>query len=70
MKYRTTLLNLTVGADIIENCIFVLWRHLEYYLGNCIPADQQTSMYQVNVRHPQQMRRLQGQLFVFISFIK
>lgn len=31
---------------IIENCLFILWRHLEYYLLHCVPLDQQPSLYQ------------------------
>ncbi|XP_063402892.1 nuclear pore complex protein Nup205-like [Mytilus trossulus] len=44
---------------IIENCIFILWRHLEYYLVHCVPTDQQPSIYQVHIQRQQQMRRLQ-----------
>ncbi|CAG2238144.1 NUP192 [Mytilus edulis] len=44
---------------IIENCIFILWRHLEYYLVHCVPNDQQPSIYQVHIQRQQQMRRLQ-----------
>ncbi|OWF55575.1 nuclear pore complex protein Nup205-like [Mizuhopecten yessoensis] len=46
-------------AYIIENCIFILWRHLEYYLLHCVPIDQQPTLYQSQVKRQQQMRRLQ-----------
>ncbi|KAJ8314739.1 hypothetical protein KUTeg_006889 [Tegillarca granosa] len=55
---------------IIENCVFLLWRHLEYYLIHCIPVDQQPSLYQVHVRRQQQMRRLQdltGAIDAYVS---
>nr|KAG5691714.1 hypothetical protein BaRGS_010217 [Batillaria attramentaria] len=31
---------------ILENCLFIIWRHLEYYLLNCVPADQQPLGFQ------------------------
>ncbi|KAL5010671.1 hypothetical protein ScPMuIL_012976 [Solemya velum] len=46
-------------AYIIENCLFILWRHLEYYLIHCVPTDQQPSIYQSHIKRQQQMRRLQ-----------
>lgn len=30
--------------DVIETCLFVLWRHLEYYLLHCIPTDPKDSL--------------------------
>lgn len=50
--------NLT-AVDMVENCLFILWRHLEFYLIHCVPADQGTSLFQLNVRK-QRLRRLQG----------
>ncbi|KAJ7404620.1 hypothetical protein WISP_144333 [Willisornis vidua] len=35
------LLHLDVTADIIEICLFILWRHLEHYLLHCTPTDSQ-----------------------------
>ncbi|GAB1605006.1 nuclear pore complex protein Nup205-like [Argonauta hians] len=40
---------------IIENCLFILWRHLEYYLLHCVPLDQQPNLYQA--QHREQSRR-------------
>lgn len=48
-------------ADILENCLFMLWRHLEYYLIHCVPVTQQSSLYQTQARRQTQLRRLQGQ---------
>lgn len=31
-------------SDVIETCLFVLWRHLEYYLLHCIPTDPKDSL--------------------------
>ena len=47
-------------ADILENCLFIIWRHLEYYLLRCVPADQQPLAFQSVAHRQQQMRRLQG----------
>uniref|UniRef100_A0A2K5D2G5 Nucleoporin 205 n=1 Tax=Aotus nancymaae TaxID=37293 RepID=A0A2K5D2G5_AOTNA len=30
---------------IIETCLFILWRHLEYYLLHCMPTDSQDSLF-------------------------
>jgi hypothetical protein len=39
--------------------MFLLWRHLEFYLVHCTPIDTRTSLYQINARR-QQMKRLTG----------
>ncbi|KAK7106896.1 nuclear pore complex protein Nup205-like [Littorina saxatilis] len=44
---------------ILENCLFIMWRHLEYYLLRCVPADQQPLAFQNIAHRQQQMRRLQ-----------
>ncbi|KAM4037197.1 nuclear pore complex protein Nup205 isoform 2-T2 [Anomaloglossus baeobatrachus] len=36
---------LSVCCYIIETCLFVLWRHLEYYLLQCTPSDSQDSLF-------------------------
>ncbi|XP_062583322.1 nuclear pore complex protein Nup205-like [Saccostrea cucullata] len=46
-------------AYILENCLFMLWRHLEYYLIHCVPVNQQTSSYPSQTRRHTQLRRLQ-----------
>ncbi|KYO17521.1 nuclear pore complex protein Nup205 [Alligator mississippiensis] len=35
---------LSLCSYIIETCLFILWRHLEYYLLHCTPADSQDSL--------------------------
>ncbi|XP_041111407.1 nuclear pore complex protein Nup205 isoform X1 [Polyodon spathula] len=35
---------LSLCSYIIETCLFVLWRHLEYYMLHCTPADTQDSL--------------------------
>ncbi|KAL4232887.1 hypothetical protein ACF0H5_007574 [Mactra antiquata] len=44
---------------IIENCLFLLWRHLEYYFKYCVPADKGENQYQTQSRRQLQIRRLQ-----------
>ncbi|CAI9734078.1 pore complex Nup205 [Octopus vulgaris] len=46
---------------IIENCLFILWRHLEYYLLHCVPLDQQPSLYQT--QHREQSRQFSDMTF-------
>ncbi|KAM8974449.1 nuclear pore complex protein Nup205 isoform 2-T2 [Pelodytes ibericus] len=36
---------LSVCSYIIETCLFILWRHLEYYLLHCSPSDTQESLF-------------------------
>ncbi|XP_075458683.1 nuclear pore complex protein Nup205 [Ascaphus truei] len=36
---------LSLCSYIIETCLFILWRHLEYYLQHCTPSDTQDSLY-------------------------
>ncbi|XP_075066511.1 nuclear pore complex protein Nup205 isoform X3 [Mixophyes fleayi] len=36
---------LSVCSYIIETCLFILWRHLEYYLLQCTPSDSQESLF-------------------------
>lgn len=36
---------LSVCCYIIETCLFILWRHLEYYLLQCTPSDSQDSLF-------------------------
>ena len=50
-----------VIADIIENCMFLLWRHLEFYLVYCSPADGGLSLYQLTAQK-QQLRSLTGSI--------
>nr|XP_022290304.1 nuclear pore complex protein Nup205-like [Crassostrea virginica] len=46
-------------AYILENCLFMLWRHLEYYLIHCVPVTQQSSSHHGQARRQTQLRRLQ-----------
>ncbi|RUS70866.1 hypothetical protein EGW08_021380 [Elysia chlorotica] len=45
---------------IMENCLYVLWRHLEFYLVHCVPADQKTMTTPALIRHRLGMRKLTG----------
>ncbi|XP_035982681.1 nuclear pore complex protein Nup205 [Fundulus heteroclitus] len=35
---------LALCSYVIETCLFVLWRHLEYYLMHCAPSDPKDSL--------------------------
>ncbi|XP_037740119.1 nuclear pore complex protein Nup205 isoform X2 [Chelonia mydas] len=48
---------LSLCSYIIETCLFILWRHLEYYLLHCTPTDSQDSL--LAFRTPFKSRRLQ-----------
>lgn len=51
----------TLTPVIIETCLFILWRHLEYYLLHCTPTDSQDSLFASRTLF--KSRRLQGKLF-------
>ena len=33
-------------SAIIENCLYVVWKHLDFYLVSCVPLDQDTTLFQ------------------------
>jgi len=33
-------------SSIIENCLYVVWKHLDFYLVSCVPLDQDTTLFQ------------------------
>lgn len=51
---------LTTLPDIIENCLFILWRHLDFYFLHCIPSDEERRMLAGPTLSSSHMRRLQG----------
>ena len=47
------------GADIIENLLYILWCHLQFYLVHCKPVDMEGNLGVVGAGRPP-MRRMQG----------
>ncbi|CAG5133814.1 unnamed protein product [Candidula unifasciata] len=45
---------------IVENCLYITWRHLDFYLVHCIPADQTTMTTPTLMRHRTGLRKLTG----------
>ncbi|KAK3096434.1 hypothetical protein FSP39_000076 [Pinctada imbricata] len=48
VKYKSKELqqySCILSLDIIENCLFILWRHLEHYLIHCVPVRQTSTFY-------------------------
>jgi len=43
----------------IENCLFIMWRHLDYFLVHCVPTDQGTSLFELHTNRQRHLRRLQ-----------
>ncbi|MGH0127994.1 UNVERIFIED_CONTAM: hypothetical protein FKN15_028574 [Acipenser sinensis] len=54
---------LSLCSYIIETCLFVLWRHLEYYMLHCTPVDTQDSL--LSVRPSFRSRRPEDSFGVF-----
>jgi len=44
---------------VIENCLFILWRHLDFYFLHCIPSDEERRMLAGPTLTSSHMRRLQ-----------
>ena len=60
---------LTLTSDIIENYLFIIWRHLDFYFIHCIPSDEERRMRGGPSLTDNRMRRLQGVLGIFLVFI-
>lgn len=60
---------LTLTPDIIENYLFIIWRHLDFYFLHCIPSDEERRMRGGPSLTDNRMRRLQGILGFFWVFI-
>ncbi|KAK6985388.1 nuclear pore complex protein Nup205 [Biomphalaria glabrata] len=45
---------------IVENCLYIIWRHLEFFLVHCIPADQSSMSTPSFLRHRTGIRKLTG----------
>ena len=63
---------LTYSTDIIENCLFILWRHLDFYFLRCIPSDEERRILAGPPLISSQMRRLHGSvvLLLLLSFLE
>ena len=51
---------LTPSTDIIENCLFIIWRHLDFYFLHCIPSDEERRMLGGPTLTSSRLRKLQG----------
>ncbi|KAH9505618.1 hypothetical protein Btru_056038 [Bulinus truncatus] len=45
---------------IVENCLYIIWRHMEFFLVHCIPADQSSMTTPSFLRHKTGIRKLTG----------
>ncbi|CAH1799487.1 unnamed protein product [Owenia fusiformis] len=50
---------LQLYSYIIENCLFILWRHLEYFLQHCEPLQTGSSLLSMHSKKQESIRRLQ-----------
>ena len=57
-------------TDIIENCLFIIWRHLDFYFLHCIPSDEERRMLAGPTLAGSRMRRLQGIRFQVRILVK
>ena len=51
---------IALPQDIIENCLYILWRHLSFYLEQCKPVDMEPDLVLPGLTSRPAMRRLQG----------
>ena len=47
-------------VNIVENCLYIVWRHMEFFLVHCVPADSSVMSTPALMRHQTGMRRLTG----------
>ena len=47
-------------SDIIENALFILWRHMDFYYLHCVPSDDERSLLNQSSSTSARLRRLQG----------
>lgn len=45
---------------ILENSLYIVWRHLDFYLTNCIPENRDTSLFRAHHSSVSSMRHLTG----------
>lgn len=57
-------LDLPLTSDVIETCLFVLWRHLEYYLLHYTPSDPKDPLLSGNRLY--RSRLADGKLFLYV----
>ncbi|KAL5475599.1 hypothetical protein EMCRGX_G025430 [Ephydatia muelleri] len=53
-------LQLELYIYIIENCLYILWKHLSFYLEQCKPGDLEPDIVLPGLTSRPAMRRLQG----------
>ncbi|XP_074656294.1 nuclear pore complex protein Nup205-like [Tubulanus polymorphus] len=46
-------------AYLVENCLFILWRHLDYYFIHCRPSDQGMTLFEGQLQNQSRIRKLQ-----------
>ena len=51
---------LTDPSDILENCLYILWHHLDFYLLHCVPVEPGSTLFRAHMKKQHQMRSLQG----------
>lgn len=56
VQYKTQ--EISAQLYIIENCLFILWRHLDFYFLRCIPSDEERRILAGPPLISSQMRRL------------
>ena len=47
------------SPDVVENLLYLLWRHLTYYMVHCKPVDPELTLGISGISHTS-MRRMQG----------
>uniref|UniRef100_A0A452RL61 Nucleoporin 205 n=1 Tax=Ursus americanus TaxID=9643 RepID=A0A452RL61_URSAM len=59
---------LSLCSFIIETCLFILWRHLEYYLLHCTPTDSQDSLFASRTLFKSRRLQVKGSFQLILCF--
>lgn len=67
--YPIVFLDSVPSTDIVENLLYVLWSHLQFYLVYCKPIDPDSDLGVPGMAGMTGMRRMQGRksLMYFVS---
>ena len=60
------IIDLNFITEIIENVLYILWRHIEYYYIHCVPSEEDAFELDIPRTPSVRARRLQGKSSMFV----
>ncbi|KAK2179080.1 hypothetical protein NP493_515g00009 [Ridgeia piscesae] len=56
---RNTMKELQFYSYILENSLYILWHHLDFYLLHCVPVEPGSTLFRAHMKKQHHMRSLQ-----------